>query len=268
MQTSYHQLLAHIAAATFALKESGDLAALLAKGGFSKERHAEGEKLVKRGEHLIEDKVNAVGEDRIREHSLHAAVAEVEMWLQVVGFSVSSAEGGDALADLLRPHDLHTHDHTTTALAHALRAVSLIRCDDRFSAALGGEKRSRDHLGRGLSLLKKAFKAAEIRLAPEGNEAEDFEVFGELGEVEAQMRSWMKALDGACASAAEKPRALGRLGHAPQDVGIPLGGAGYNIVLHEVGQGAVPDPTHVVPCSGWSIGRQGRNSENLGRGGW
>ena len=91
MAQSYLELLGHVVTAVHAVKESGDLGAALQKGGFAKERVAEGEKLAHEAEELLRKKIDVIGEDRTREHAFHAASQEVEMWMQTVAFKVKKA---------------------------------------------------------------------------------------------------------------------------------------------------------------------------------
>lgn len=266
MLNSYYHVLGHIVAATFACRESGDLAAALAKGGFGKERIAEGEKLWHDGEALVRQKIDVVGEDRIREHSTHAATAELEMWLQTAIYQVKKVVDEESLLELVTAEKLHAHEHTTSVIAHALRVITMLRCDDRISSRLGNDARVREILNRGHALLKRVYKTTDIRLRPEGREAE-LDVFAKLDAHHQAMEAWLTALDAAAPAVAEKDvRLLGRLGHAPNAFGIPVGGTSYGVVLHGRGQAPAPDPTYVTACPGWSSGRQGRNSENLGKG--
>lgn len=266
MLNSYYHVLGHVVAATFATRESGDLVAALAKGGFAKERIAEGEKLWHEGEELVRQKIDLVSEDRIREHSVHAATAELEMWLQTAVFQTKKVVEEESVLELLLADKLHAHEHTLTAIAKSLRVLTMLRCDDRISGRLGGERRVRQILNRGHALLKRLYTATDIRLAAQGREAE-LEIFARLASHQAKMEAWMAALHAATAAVAQKDlRLLGRLGYAPNDYGIPVGGTSYAVVLHENGQTEAPDPTYVTDCPGWSSGRQGRNSENLGKG--
>ena len=267
MVNSYYHVLGHVVAATFACRESGDLLAALQKGGFSKELVGEGEALWHEGEELVRAKIDAVGEDRIREHSVHAAAEEVEMWLQTAQFQVKKAvSDDDFVMELVQAEKLHAHEHTLTVIAKSLRVLTILRCDERVNKDLGGPEKVRQILNRGHALLKRLYKATDLRLAPDGAEA-NLSIFGQLHEHRKRMEGWISALDGAVPAVAEKDlRLLARLGYAPNDYGIPVGGTSYAVVLHERGQAPPPDPRSVADCPGWSAGRQGRNRENLGKG--
>jgi len=54
----------------------------------------------------------------------------------------------------------------------------------------------------------------------------------------------------------------------PAGVGLPLGGASFAVPLHQRAQQNPPGPEacSTAPCASWSVGRQGRNRENLGQG--
>lgn len=266
MAQSYLHLLGHVVAASFSIKESGDLAAALQKGGFGKERVAAGEELAHAAEELMAQKVETIGEDRTREHAFHAASQEVEMWMQTVAFLVKKAVEEASAVDLVVAKSLHAHDHGVTVVARALRMMSMLRCDDRVYERLGGEAKTREILNRGHALTTKLYRASDIRLAPEGDEAE-LAIFGELAATQSKLENWVMDLAKAAHSAAEKDvRLVGRLGLVPEGVGIPAGGNSFAVVLHERGQTDAPDPNSKRDCPGWSVGRQGRNRENLGKG--
>jgi hypothetical protein len=266
MPNAYYQVLGHVFTAVHACKESGELQAVLQKGGLPKSATGEGEQLAHRAEDLIRKKVDAVGEDRIREHSVHASASEVEMWMQTVAFRVKKAVEEESVVELVLAREIHAHEHAVTVVAQSLRMMSMLRCDDRVYDALGGARPTRQLLNQGQSLLKKLYKAAELRLEPDGDEAQ-LPVFDELETTERDMKAWLRQLDAASGAVAEKDlRLLGRLGWVPEGAGLPVGGTSYAVVLHERGQTEAPDPNNVYDCTGWSIGRQGRNRENLGKG--
>ncbi len=266
MVNSYYHVLGHVAAAVFAAKNSGDLVAALAKGGFDKGQVARGEELVSEAEKLVRRKVDEVGEDRIREHAIHAAAAEVEMWLQAAESKLRRADADDTVLELVKARKLHTHDHTTTVIAKALRTITIFRCDPRVLEALGSADAIRSVINRGHALLKKLYASTDLRLAPEGREGE-LAIFDELFTQRVKLEEWLRSLDSGVAAVAQKDlRLLGRLGYAPNEIGVPVGGTSYAVILHERGQTRPPDPRNVTDCPGWSAGRQGRNSENLGKG--
>ena len=266
MAQSYLELLGHVVTASHSIKESGDLAAGLQKAGFGKDRAAAGAKLAHAAEDLIKQKVEQIGEDRTREHALHWATQELEMWMQTVTYRVKKSVEEESARDLVVAEGLHAHDHGVTVVAKALRMMAMMRCDERVYDRLGGADATREILNRGHALAKKLYRASEIRLAPEGEEA-DLAVFADLAEMRLKLEAWLAELSEAAPSVGEKDlRLLGRLGFVPAGMAIPIGGTSRAVVLHERGQTDAPDPNDVYDCEGWSIGRQGRNSENTGKG--
>lgn len=188
------------------------------------------------------------------------------MWMQTVAFRVKKAVEEESAIDLVLAKSLHAHDHGVTTAARALRMMSMLRCDDRVHQRLGGADATREILNRGHSLSKKLYRASDIRLAPEGEEAQ-LPIFEELSAMKAKLEKWVADLAAAAPGAAAKDvRLIGRLGLVPSGVAIPVGGSSRAVVLHERGQTDAPDPRNVKDCPGWSVGRQGRNRENLGRG--
>ena len=266
MSLSYLEALGHIVVATHGAADSGGLVEQVGKGGFAKDRFAKGEELAATAEKLVRKKVDHVGEDRTREHAYHAATQELEMWLQTVHARVKREVEEESAVELTVAKKLHAHDHGVTVVARVLRAQAMLRCDDRVSDALGGADAVREILNRGHALAKKLYRASAIRLAPEGDEV-SMAVFEDLDQTLEVMNEWVVDLATAAVVAAEKDlRLLGRLGLVPSGVGIPIGGTSFAVVLHERGQTDAPDPRNVRDCPGWSVGRQGRNKENLGKG--
>ena len=265
MPLPYYRLLGHCVVAAHALPEGSELPQALAKAGLPKTDITRVGELAEKAEELVEEKLDAVGEDRIHEHGVHAHVEELEMWMQTVRFRLRKAIDDDARIAQITGAHIHAEEHVATAAARALRAIASLRVDEEVTDALGTRQTVRDLLMRGQSLLAKVFKATEIRLAPEDDR--DAEVFERLEAHRTAMTDWLLAVDAAARKVpAKDSRLLGRLGYVPEDVGIPVGGSSYAVVLHERGQTDPPDPSEAKPCTGWSVGRQGRNRENLGKG--
>lgn len=266
MVHSYLHLLGQVLTATFAARESGDLSAALTKGGLSKDAIAAGEKLASKAEQLIREKIDTIGEDRTHEHAMHAATQELEMWMQTVSFLAKKSIGEeDSLRSLLLAPDLHTHDHAVTSVARALRMMSMMRCDDRVIEAFGGEEKTRNTINRGHALTTKVFRASDIRLSPQGDEHRET-IFAKLDATHKELEKWVETAAQAAHAVAEKDlRLVGRFGIVPDGAGLPSGGYSFAVLLHARGQTAAPSP-HRADCPGWSVGRQGRNGENLGKG--
>lgn len=265
MVNSYLLQLAQVLIATHAAAESGDLSAALAKGGLSKEEVGRGAKLAEQAEHLIREKIDVTGEDRTQEHVMHVATEQVEMWMQTVQFLAKKSIADDSLRELLLATNLHSHDHAATTVARALRMQSMLRCDDRVIEAFGGEEKARHTANRGYALTGKMLSASDIRLRPQGDEVEK-PIFKQITSAYNDLRAWTAVAETAAQTVAEKDlRLVGRLGIVPQGVGLPSGGYSLSVLLHQRGQTDIPSRER-TDCSGWSIGRQGRNNQNLGKG--
>jgi hypothetical protein len=168
-----------------------------------------------------------------------------------------------SLVDLACAKGLHPPDHTAAVIAGSIRVLAMIRGDARIHSKIGDERKVHDMLQRGHTLLQKIGNATEDRIRR--REHVITSAWDELDKTRSSMQDWVASLAKA-AEGIEDAALLGRIGYLPDGKGLPLGGTSFAVVLHERGQGAVPDPSNVGPTSGWSVGRQGRNRENLGQG--
>lgn len=253
MSVPYYHLVGHLVAASHAPSAS---AAVLKRAGFDDAASKKAAKLAHDAESLVASYLDEHGVDRILEHEIHVGAGEIEMWMQTVDFLLSSSLNDDELAVALGK-DLHGDTHLTTVIAQALRLIAMLRTDQACIDAVGGERKVRDIATRGWALLKRLYRSTKTRLEGAG---------ADVGNQRDAMEAAMASLDAAASKVgASDLHHLGRIGYVPDGVGIPVGGTAYGVVLHERGQGAVPNPADKKPCSGWSIGRQG-NRENLGKG--
>lgn len=266
MLLAYYHLLGHVFVAVHACHSQADAREMLGKAGFGKDLVERGRKLVEEGELLVARRLDEEGEDRTIEHGLHVAVAELEMWLRSAEYLVKRKLDNAQLVELAFGHDLHAEEHTLTAVARAIRALSMIRTRSDIQETLGSQRAVHDQIVTGWALLNKVIKYTKMRLAPGPLANENDGVFAALTKHEAAMRAWALELQAAAEKMTDKPKMLGYIGFLPAGVGLPMGGAAYDVVLHEQARRAAPDPADARPTSGWAAGRQGRNRENLGKG--
>ncbi len=253
MSVPYYHLVGQLVAVSHADTQG---AAILKKVGIDASTLKKGAELAHKGEKLVDDYLEEFGADRIVEHELHVAAGEIEMWMQTVEFLLSKELSESDVATALGA-DLHGDSHLATVIAQAHRLIAMMQTDAEVISAIGGERRVRDVATRGWALLKRLYRSTRTRL--DGAESH-------LASHHEAMRAWLANIDSATQKVTDGDLAnLGRTGHVPNGKGIPVGGTAYGVVLHERGQGSVPNPKDKKPCSGWSIGRQG-NRENLGKG--
>lgn len=234
-------------------------------GGLTKDQVEKGRELVRAGEELVERAVAEGGENRIALHNLHVAVGELETWFQTIKAGLRGRDVPAEVIDTALDHDLHAHDHAVTATAMALRCLGVLRTDARIEAAYEGRMRSlNDQVMLGQTLMAKAADCGDILLATRTG-VSDEPVGVELEAHRSAMIQWVEALKMAAAKVGE-PALLGLVGYLPDGVGRPAGGASFAVPLHQRAQREAPDPSLAGNGSGWSIGRQGRNRENLGKG--
>ncbi|MBA2664385.1 MAG: hypothetical protein H0U74_19000 [Bradymonadaceae bacterium] len=266
MSATYYHLLGRVVLAVHAGHGQLDVREALSKAGLTKDVVERGRKLAEEGEALITRRLEEQGEDRTVEHGLHAAVDELEMWAQTARFRLKAAVTDTALLEQVFDKHLHAHEHTLTAIARALRILSMIRASKEIQEALGDVRATHDLLVRGWTLLKKVLKYTDMRLGPAPASDKDGAVFKDLARHSLSMESWLEGVATSAKKLSDKPILLGLVGYIPEGVGLPLGGGSFAVVLHEQARRTPPDPTDARATSGWSIGRQGRNRENLGKG--
>ena len=267
MPAPYFHLLGHIFLAVDACEHNSSLADALGKAGFGKERIAKGRDLVDDALELVERKTEEVGEQRIYNHAVHGAADEVEMWKSSAEFRLKKALDDPAVLAKALGKDLHAKDHTVTVIAQALRLIAMVRAEPKINEALGTGRSVEDLIIRGWVLLNKLFKNGDILIAPGASGDPSAEVFADLEDHRQKMIRWVDRLGRASEDLRDQPSLLGELGYVPEGVGMPLGGTAYGVPLHQRAQREdLPDMTDLRPDPGWSAGRQGRNSENLGKG--
>ncbi len=261
MATQFYRLLGHCAVAFNGFLYSTDLIVELKNAGGTQDFLYNAEKLHHRGESLIEKKTDKCGEDRIREHALHFAASEAEMWLETVGSKLRGKVEKSTISMVLAK-DLHAHDHTVTVVAQVMRALSTIATDPTIANHLGEPRAVKDILARGNAALARLIKTGEIKMRPKEQQT-SFEIFAEVDAFTKTASDWLASLNN-MANQITTPELCGWLGLVPQGMGIQFGGASFGVERHGRGQTQSPSK-EVKPCTGWSIGRQG-NSENMGPG--
>lgn len=267
MSTVYFfQLLGHVYLASHTADHDADVATALKGAGLSAARIEQGKTYADHGEHIFDRKLQESPDNKTQDHNTHSAASEVEMWLQTVKIKLRKA-GFDAEArDAFLGHDLHAHKHLVTVIIQALRAIGMLRAlDDEDIEALGGERVVRDLVMRGNTLTKRLYKTAEYYMTPSSVAPGTMPIFAEIDELLGQMSSWLQDLDVAATQIPGDLDTLGMVGYLPHGVGLPVGGAAFDVLTHHRAKITAPDPRRATATSGWSVGRQG-NRENLGQG--
>lgn len=202
--------------------------------------------------------------DKLAGHLVHTAATEVEMWLQTARFRARKVLGDDHSAiDTLVGADLHGDNHTVTVIAQALRFVSILRMDADLRAQLrSGRMSIEDLLQRGNALMSRLLRLAEDDAHPHDTDADTH-----IAPVTAKLEAFIESAHGAASSAlAAEPNLLGLLGVVTDDNAAPLGGTATNVTRHQRSHGPAPAPNPAPAAPGWSVGRQGRNNANIGKG--
>lgn len=265
MTMPYYRLMGQIFVASKTWHAIPDVREAMSKVGVTKDEVERGLELVETGEALVERRRDDAGGDRIAFHSVHQAANEVEMWLQTAKFNLKNRVDDDEVVELAVEHGLHSDDHNVTVVAGTLRALGVIRTDERIEQAFERRRSLRDLIVRGQTLLAKFMECGEV-LVNEAATTRPSEVFDELDDHRREMENWVVDFAHAAEQIKDQPRILGMAGYLPEGVGLPAGGTSFAVPLHKRAQRAAPDPSEEGSTSGWSVGRQGRNRENLGEG--
>lgn len=193
---------------------------------------------------------------RIIDHEIHLAVGQVDQWLQALRITLSPFYDTHQLDNLLGS-SIHGPTHPLTVIAQAIHLLNLVRTSPGLINQLGGTRTTEDHINRGWAMLNRIYSAMRFQLSSPS-----------VQEAYTQVLQWLTRLNLAVDQADLSKEDLTRLvffGFIPDGHGLPIGGTGLNIVLHQNAQGSIPDPNNTGSTSGWSIGRHG-NRENLGKG--
>ena len=263
MTMAFYHLLGHVYVATHPSSEDA-----LRKLGMPQNDMDAGRALVHETEAHLHHLLREVVEERILEHSIHIAAEEVAMWVQTGAARLRRAALEPGLVREAVGKALHPHNHTLAVVAQALRLIATVRARQDVQQALGGEAPAHDFVTRGYTLLAKLFRASDTLLDPHRTRAHaDAPVFEALHDQHTALSAWFgRLMDVGAQGGAAKLEQMGTAGFVPNGLGLPMGGAALDVVLHERATSAPPDPHDVTATSGWSLGRQGRNKENLGEG--
>ena len=267
MSTPFFRLMGQIVVAVETWNAVPDVREKMSKtGGLTKDQVEQGKELVKTGEALAERRVVDGGEDRIAGHNLHVAIGELETWMQTVKSALRIKKVSDQEIGKVLDHSIHAHDHSVSVIAQSLRALTMLRTSEEIGQAYGERQRSlHDLVVRGKTLLMRASDCGDVLLATPRGVTND-KMGAEIKAHHEKMQAWVVGLGEAAAKVGDSPAVLGLLGYLPDGVGRPGGGTSFAVPLHQRAQRSAPDPDMKGNGSGWSIGRQGRNSENLGKG--
>ncbi len=261
----YYQLLGHVLVASHTAHDYKDIADDLSKAGFGESKVNAGLELAKAAEALVEKKLHQSPDDKNLEHSIHAAATEVEMWMQTVKFRARKGGLDAELVDDIQGHEIHGDKHTATVVAQASRVIGMLRTlGEESRDKIGPMQSVHDMLIRGNTLQKKLCKTAGYMMRPSSMAPASMPIFGEIRALETKMSQWLDGLDQA-AHKVEDLDTLGMLGFVPHGMGMPVGGASFDVLRHERAKTTAPSAAEAVTTSGWSVGRQG-NKENIGDG--
>lgn len=265
MTLPFYRLMGQIFVAVQTWDSLPDVRESMSKVGLTKDEIDAGRKLVDQGEQLVVRRREEAGGERIALHNAHQAANEVEMWLQTARFAIQKRVDDEEVLERAFDHGLHSEDHTVTVIAGALRTLGVMRTDSRIEEAYDRRRSLHDLLVRGHTLLAKLIECTQVVVADAAT-ARPSEVFGELRAHQEQMNQWMVELATSAQRIEDQPEILGLVGYVPDGVGLPSGGTSFAVPLHKRAQREAPDPAKAGSTSGWSIGRQGRNRENMGKG--
>ncbi len=262
MATPIFDALAQASLFLDTLGRHSGLRSLLDASGYSQSLHDAGKKAVHDAQEALDSVAHELQDDKIPGHLVHTAVAELEMWQETARARARKALGDDPRLPILMGDHVHGPSHTATAMARALRFESSLRLDADLRDLFGGARSAEDLLQRGKALLRKLNRLAEDDAHPAKTDAD-----GLLRAPSAALRAWLdKAQPIAARALAGRPDELGLLGFVPADLGAPLGGTAFNVTRHAQTRREAPVGGPSDPDPSWSVGRQGRNREDVGKG--
>lgn len=267
MSTPYFQLLAHAYLATSTADRDSAVESALVGEGFGANKLAEGRELSSTGLELLNRRAREVVDERITLHGVHASAEEVDMWMQTVEYRLRRTNLEDEVLARTLGHDLHLDNHDIETVARALRMLGMVRTSASIHEELGTGRSVRDLLIRGNTLLDKLVDTGEKWISPSHAGDPDASIFGDFAASRLALTGWLEELDVIVDRLEDRPEVLGKIGYVPDDVGLPMGGSGYSITLHERSERVPPEPEDDPKGDpSWTIGRQGRNNENMGKG--
>jgi hypothetical protein len=237
-----------------------DVRAGLTSAHYNDALHQKGKAAV-RGAMEVIHQAGELQNDSSAVHLVHIAATEVEMWLQASRSRLLRGTSDASIAETVTGVDLHFHDHPVSVMAQAARLIAVLRNDTELRAQVGSERVVEDVLQRGFALLQKLVRVAEDFVHPEQTEVD-----GLFTPAVATLDTWISEAHGVARRAhGESPRRLGLLGVLTDDP-LPLGGAAGRVTRHQNAQRPAPTGGPSANAPGWTLGRQGRNAENRGKG--
>ena len=267
MPTPYFQLLGHAFLTVHTCEHDEEIKAALSEKGFGADQLSSGSTLVEQGLELPDRRIEEVGDERITGHEVHSSATEVEMWRQETKFRLKKAVDDRVVVAKTLGGEIHCDEHAVEVVAKALRMIGMIRTHPVLHEQFGTGRSVKDQLIRGNTLLSKLFDVGDKLMSPGHAGDPDAAVFDDIEACRKELTKWLQGLDRTADALADSPEILGEIGYVPDDVGLPVGGTGYSITLHERSHREPPDPdAEKKGDPGWTIGRQGRNDENMGKG--
>ena len=259
MTQSVYGLLADVFLFVETASHHTDLRSALESAGYSANHHERGHDLVEEALEMVEEVAAEVLHDKTRVHLIHTAATEVEMWIQASRRRLRKAVGEGDHLELITGAGVHGDDHTLAVLAQSRRLQAMLRADEELHVAVGRKRTIEDMYQRGYSLTNKLIKLADSQCAEE--------IGTRIADVCDQLDDWLTTSRDAAGSAfGDDTTKMAALGWVPPGSGVALGGTAWSATRHERAQheGDITGPAQ--PAPGWSIGRQGRNSLNHGKG--
>lgn len=230
---------------------------------FTSARLDEGRKFLLEAMQLME-RVGERADDPTALEQARRAVTELELWHATTSRLWQKAAASASVAwDEVLGRDLEGADELLIVLMRAWRFISMARVSSALLETLErAGRRVADDMQRGYVLLLKAAKALQKHYHVNASEVRNGVRAGDVRLSRDRLDAWLRDFASAATLAfIATPIELGRLGVVPEGVGRPLGGAAYDVVLHERARGVVPEPIPAPPCSQWGVGAGG-NREN------
>ena len=242
------------------VEHEAEIRSVLTASGYHDEQHQAGRCAVQ-GAMATIARAQGMQSDTSAEHLVHTAATEIEMWLQATRRRIRLGTSDMILAARLTGEGVHFRHHSTSVMASARRALAVLRNDPAMQSKMGGSRAMEDMLQRGHTLCSKLVRVAEDMVRPEHTSTHEF-----LAPAASALVTWNTAAQElARHSFASEPMRLGLLGVLAGDAAA-IGGTGYSVTRHAQTTRNPPSGGPAPGPSGWTLGRQGRNAANRGKG--
>ena len=209
--------------------------------------------------HLIEH-----GDDFTAHNQTGRAIDELNAWRTTTTRLLSQAHEAPLPDDwaAITGEDVSNNTVEFTAMMRIWRLITALRTrPDVWRRIEAKRPRLTDDLQRGYVMLRRSIKTVDkLHNTRHPNDHEEH-LLDQFAQCCADLEGWSRGFF-EVAESTLSPEVLGLTGSLPEGVGLPFGGAAFDVMRHHKAQQPVPEGMRTAPdCPGWGIGTR-RNREN------